>query len=179
MFDSITKGFKKLIDCSVDILCMPCNSAHAYLPESGPDRSKSIKWVGIVGATIRSIPHMTDRIIVWATQTTFKSGIYQKELTNQFDEKTTVSQQSQVDKIIELVKEGNIVGAGEIITELMRNVDEKQKSSTVILVACTDITVALQSLGAVSEGQGIFRLNKVCFVDSSLCLASKVVKCLK
>ena len=84
-----------------------------------------------------------------------------------------------MDKIIELVKEGNIVGAGEIITELMRNVEEKQKSSPAILVACTDITVALQSLGAVSEGQGIFRLNEVCFVDSTLCLASEVVKCLK
>ena len=133
----------------------------------------------IVGATIRKIPLMTDRIIVWATQNTFKSGIYQKELTYQFDEKTTISQQSQVDKMISLVKEGDIVGAGEIIIELMKIVEEKEKGSTVILIACTDITVALQSLGAVSEGQGIFRLNKVCFVDSSLCLASEVVKCLK
>lgn len=175
MTDSIKKGFKKLIDSGVDILCMPCNSAHAYLPENGPDRPDTIKWISIIDATVKNIPHTTTRVILWATQSTYQSGIYQNGLSNLLDDKTTISQQSNVDKIIALVKGGNIAEAGKIIAELIKSLEEE--NVPLILVACTDITVALFSLGAVSEGQGIFRLNQVSFVDSSLCLASEVVKC--
>ena len=179
MTDSVKKGFQKLIDSSVDILCMPCNSAHVYLPQNGPERPKHVKWISIVSATVKTIPHTALRVILWATQNTFRSGIYQKELSPRLDEKLTVLQQPQVDRIISFVKEGNIVEAGKIIKQLIQNIVEKQNEVTVILVACTDITVALLSLGAVSEGQGIFRLNHVCFVDSSVCLASEVVNSLK
>ena len=179
MTDSIKKGFQKLIDSSVDILCMPCNSAHVYLPQNGPERPEHVKWISIVNATAKNIPNTTNKIILWATYNTSRSGIYQKELKNRLDEKLTVLQQRQVDRIISMVKEGNIVEAGQIITQLIQNMGEEQNDATLILVACTDITVALLSLGAISEGQGTFRLNQVRFVDSTLCLASEVVKSLK
>lgn len=163
MKKTIINGLKTLEATGVSFIAMPCNSAHIYFEDLR--KSIDIPLLNIVEATLGKLPKTPQRVTLFATDSTFASGIYQKGILDDghsfvFKEEW----QAKVNGLIQSIKRDkddiqNISLWGELVTEL-----EKEHIENVV-IACTDLNVIL------SKSSVYFNA-----IDSSKCLAEAVVK---
>jgi len=161
---SIIEGLKRLESCGATYIAIPCNTAHKYYEELITSIDRPL--LNIIDETLENISE-SRRITLFATKSTFDSGLYQKELEEKgyeffFDE----SWQEKVNEIISLIKSGeNIIERNKKWDDLLKSVNTKGIDS--IIIACTDLNVVLKD--------SINRYN-ITFIDSSECLAKAVVR---
>jgi len=177
---AIAAGFQRLLstETCLDVICMPCNSAHAYVSAKGPNRPPGVDWVGIVEATLAYLPAGERDVVLWATPGTVRSGIYQAGLNQAFNSAVTEQQQPSVSALITSVKEGNIAAASASVCSLVAQLTQSPTSceaTPTVIVACTDINPALLAAGATKAGPCLLKLETVLLVDSAACLAAAVV----
>lgn len=160
---SIIEGLKRLESCGVTYIAMPCNTAHKYYEELTAAIDKPL--LNIIDETLENI-FEGRRITLFATESTFDSGLYQKELKKKgYEFFFEDLWQDKVNEIITMIKSGqNDVERNKKWNDLLKLVYEQDIDS--IIIACTDLNVVLQD-----------SINKysMTFIDSSECLAKAVI----
>ncbi|HWR61283.1 MAG TPA: amino acid racemase [Clostridia bacterium] len=163
MKETIKEGLKKLEASGVSFIAMPCNSAHLYFNELRD--SISIPLLNIVDETVSCLPGARQRITIFATETTVKSGLYQKGILSAGHEFAFARDwQLKVNNIISSIKLKKDIGfIASLWNELVCEVRDQGVES--IILACTDLSV-LSDTG--ESGPDIY--------DSSEALAKATVK---
>ncbi|HYE83067.1 MAG TPA: amino acid racemase [Clostridia bacterium] len=163
MKETIIKSLRKLEAAGVSFIAMPCNSAHVYFDEL--KNSINIPLLNIVEKTVGCLPHTKQRITIFATETTLKSGLYQRGIIAASHECVFVEHwQTKVNCIISAIK---LKKDREFILSLWIELISEVKEQGIdgIIIACTDLSM-LSS--ATESGLNIY--------DSSEALAKSVVK---
>ncbi len=146
--DSIVEGAIKLESTGVQIIAMPCNTAHLYMDKLRS--SLSIQLVDMVSETIKELP-----------ESTINSGIYQDHLISSgYTYIQKVEWQEKVTNTIRHIKDGDIDTARYYWNTLLTDLNEEVDT---VIIACTELNVVLE------KQEGLF------IVDSSICLAKALV----
>ena len=139
--DSIARGLAWLESTGVDLLAMPCNSAHAYFDELAEGVDHPL--LNMVDAAVADVPEGLGKVALLATRTTSDAGFYQRALAAQGIDVVIDDQiQSQVDSVLEEVRRISAMTAPRERWEalLKQLADEGVDAG---LVACTDLNVVM------------------------------------
>lgn len=162
MQESIIKGLKKLEANGVHSIAMPCNSAHIYIDNL--QSAIDTKLFNIVEQTINQLPLDSKNVTLFATQTTFDSNLYQKEILAKGHTFVFESDwQNLLTEIISGIKKdkndpNNLLLWKQLLSEVNNKIDY-------IIIACTDLNVVMQH-----------SYTQAHFIDSSLALAKALVQ---
>ncbi|WP_353097260.1 amino acid racemase [Tissierella praeacuta] len=162
MKETIIEGIQRLESTGVSCIAMPCNSAHIYFNELR--ERVNIPLLNIVDETIKKIG--SDRkITIFATESTFSSELYQKEMLNSHNQFIFKSDwQKKINIIIEMIKEKEEIPEIDLYwDELVQ--DTIKEGVEDIIIACTDLSVLKNKFK-----------DKVNFIDSSHALAESLIK---
>lgn len=163
MKETIKEGLKKLEASGVSFIAMPCNSAHLYFNELKD--SISIPLLNIVDETVSCLLDAGQRITIFATETTVKSGLYQQGILSAGHEFVfSRDWQLKVNNIISSIKLKKDMG---LITSLWNELvcEVRDQGVESIILACTDLSVLSNTR---ESGPDIY--------DSSEALAKAAVK---
>lgn len=163
MKKTILNGLKKLESTGVSFIAMPCNSAHIYFNEL--EEAVTIPLLNIVKETTKKLPKEPQRVTLFATSSTFESGIYQKDIENAgHDFVFKTEWQIIINNLIKSIKsdkqaQDNLLLWNNLMGEI------RKESINSIVIACTDLNAVLTKTK-----------ESVLFIDSSQCLAEAVVR---
>lgn len=162
MKKAIVGGLQKLESAGVDFIAMPCNSAHIYFDEL--KESISVPLLNIVEETIKQLPMISQKVTIFATSSTFESGIYEKGIINSGHKFVFKAEwQGKLNNLIEKIKsDKKNIDNVDIWNELIEDVKKEDIES--IVIACTDLNAVLEKSH-----------NKINIIDSSKCLAESVI----
>lgn len=142
-------GVGHLLRCGAEILVVPCNTIHAYMP--AVLRGADVEFISIIDATVEAVQatDTTGKVGLLATDGALASGLYQSALRDAGRVTVLPSElsQQQLMRLVYAVKAGTAGPAershvGSLVTEL-----EGQGVSTVI-AGCTEISVMLSDRAA-------------------------------
>ena len=161
---ALLDGIALLERCSVDVIAIPCNTAHFWLSELV--EATAIPIIGIVDAVIKELARQDLRgrsIGLLATRGLTRSGVYQNGLAAHGysivvpddDELTFL-----IEPAIRAVKAGEVGRAREPLDHAIRALEDR--GAEAIVLACTELPLALE--GSVSRGGRHV-------IDSTRCLA--------
>lgn len=143
----LERGVQKLIDCGAEILVVPCNTIHAYLPSVV--EGKSIEFINIVDTTVETIKLgvQEGNVGLLGADGALASGIYQSALRDAGIEPILPLDKSQKNlmNVIYSVKAGE---AGDeerqeiagILTEM------RARGVSTVIAGCTEVSVLLTEL---------------------------------
>ena len=159
----IREGLQKLESTGVDVIAMPCNSAHIYFDflKAG----LSVPLLHIVEETVKYLPTQLARVTLLATPTTVDSGLYQAGIVKAGHELILHEEwQTTVNQLIQGIK------AGTSQTELLARWEDlleelRQEAVSTIMTACTDLNVITDRVQ-----------TDITIVDSTRCLAQALVR---
>lgn len=148
---ALSIGIKALIDGGVDMLTIPCNSAHVYyeyivnevtqyciMSEKSP-----IPVLHIVDEALNKLPSKAESIALLATPSTIESQIYHHKLASLGVPLVHNSAlQADVTLLITTLKQQGFSMAAKEIWEKIKT--DLQQECRYVLVACTDITPCLK-----------------------------------
>ncbi|WP_409227960.1 cysteate racemase [Gudongella sp. SC589] len=164
--EELTKSVKRLKEAGADFLVMPCNTAHYFYDEL--KSAADIPFINMISETVSTIkkdfPGM--KVGLLSTSGTISSGVYSSELEKQGIEYAipTGAQQDAVMDLIYNIKKGmydnDLKGFNKAIGEL------KDQGSKVIILGCTELSVAYDMYGLPEE---------VSYVDALRVLAREAV----
>lgn len=160
---TIIDGLKKLESTGVSFIAMPCNSAHVYFQEL--KSSTKTPLLNIVEETVSFLPNRKQRITIFATETTYRSELYQRGIISAGHEFVFAEKwQVRVNRIINAIKLKQDRESIDLLwNELINEV--KGQSVDSVIIACTDLSI----LNSAAEPE----LN---IYDSSKALAKSVVE---
>lgn len=163
----LERGVQTLIRAGAEIIVVPCNTVHTYLP--AVMAMKNVQFISMIDATIEALSRSTGgaKIGLLAADGAIASHLYQSALRKAGFEPVLLDEPSQQElmQVIDNVKAGR-VGREErdrVLTQLTKLV--AQGASTVI-AGCTEISVVLSGIEP--------ELN---IIDPSQVLALKTVEC--
>jgi len=161
-FADLLKGLRKLATCDVDLVVMPCNTAHAWFDRLAA--CVDVKMLHIADAVHRHGSTTSEVMAIMATDGTLKANIYQRALSSRYAALVLPSSaiQSQIVSAIAAVKAGDIIAArfnAHTAAEALvaQGVDH-------LLLACTELSIAMS--GSPLESR---------CVDATTCLALAAV----
>lgn len=164
----LVEGVRQLQAVGADLMAMPCNTAHAFLPQL--QDATGADFVDIVRATVAATAarHPEARNVgVLGTQGTRLAGLYETacgELGLAVIQPTAHDQHTLVDEAIRLVKVGGQLDlARRLVERAAQSLEEA--GADVAIAACTEIPLAL---GRAAEVLPI--------LDSMECLADACVE---
>ncbi len=147
MQNALTVGVECLLRGGIDMLAIPCNSAHLYFEHilqvaNHFNSDISIPMLHIVDETIKRLPANMKKVALLTTEATLKSKLYHKKL----DALSIVIEQcdtlqQQVNRLILILKKEGFSGDAH---QLWRSIIESLSCDCVI-IACTDISVCLNA----------------------------------
>lgn len=163
MEKTICNGLKKLEDCGVDFIAMPCNMAHLYF--SKLQQCIQIPLLNMVSVTLNRIPRSAKKITILGTRLTVESQIYQKGLQKaHFACIERPLWQQKIDAMILSIKtSANLDLASALFSDLIKSFSEEGVDT--ILLACTDLSVMMKAVR-----------SPIPMIDSSVCLAEAIVE---
>ncbi len=157
---TIKEGLEKLALCDVDIIVIPCNTAHKYFDYI--TSTVSVPVLNMIDIASLSVIR-GDKVAVLATEITMASEIYQERIKeNSADFACHEKWQHAVNDIILGIKEKTDIGSLNQKLALLLGDLEKEKVNKVIL-ACTDLNVL------------DFKSNKLKVVDASYELITALI----
>ncbi|WP_338930420.1 amino acid racemase [Streptomyces netropsis] len=141
----LREGVRLLVTTGATVIAMPCNTAHAYLPELR--RDVTVPFLSMIDATVgrlRRWDQPITRVGLLATTGTLVAGLYQEALREQGMEAVVPApllQQRCVMRAVRLVKAGRPDTAGQSLEPAVRNVAEA--GAQIIIAACTELPLVL------------------------------------
>lgn len=158
---AIRNGVEKLQRCGVDVIGIPCNSAHSHFDFI--TENVKVPVLNIINETVKNIQEGT-KVSIFATEMTTKSGLYQEGIRRKnceciFDE----NWHSELNHIILRIKTKQNMKTTKVLwQELVSKAEAKEVEQ--IIVACTDLNVVLDSR------------ENIEYIDSSYSLARSLIK---
>ncbi|WP_063755123.1 cysteate racemase [Streptomyces achromogenes] len=162
----LREGLRLLESAGATVIAMPCNTAHAYLPELR--RESSVPVLSMVDATVRHLRRSApavSRVGLLATTGTLVAGLYQETLREHGLDAVVPApllQQRCVMRAVRLVKAGRLEAAGQSLEPAVRNITEA--GAQIVVAACTELPLVLGG-----------RAGSLPVFDSTLALAREVV----
>lgn len=122
-----------LASCGVDLVMMPCNTAHYYHEKL--NAYTSMELVDMVGLTVERVKrdHAEERVFLLATQGTYRTGIYQKRLPELMTPPNEV-REALMD-VIRWVKANRIAEAAALMDSLLEGL-----KGDVYILGCTELS---------------------------------------
>jgi len=164
-FPYILKSIELLKKANVDVLCMPCNTAHYFVEDIR--KATPLPFISIVESTLKEIKSNfkdSKNIGLLATDGTITGRVYHNIFEAEGYKIITTSEekQNEVMKIIYSTKAGkieeNIQTFGEVIEHM------KLLGSELVVLGCTELPILLK----------YFRPS-ISVIDATSCLAKEVV----
>lgn len=159
--ESIKEGIEKLQTYDVDLIGIPCNSAHNHFDFI--TKNVNVPVLNVINETVKKI-EKGSKVSIFATEMTTKSGLYQKGIKSKQCEYIFEDEwQHLINQIILRIKnkedlETTRVLWNGLVSQATENGVEK------IIIACTDLNVVLDSR------------DNIEFIDSSKVLAHSLVE---
>jgi len=154
---------KRLESYGADILCMPCNTAHFYLPDI--QKEVSIPFIDMLACTAKHIQDAypnEKRVGIASTTNTKDTGLYEERfatlgIETVYPEPMT---QEKILTVIAAVKAGNI---SQKMRDQMKDIvtEMRKQDIYVIVIACTELSVICP------DGEGI--------IDALDCLVNEII----
>ncbi|MDD5687104.1 MAG: amino acid racemase [Elusimicrobia bacterium] len=168
----LVKSAKKLEKMGVDIIAIPCNTAHYFYDDLQNEiKVPIINMIDEVVDTVSSeLKKLPKKIGLLATDGTIRSGIYQGPLNNA-DIKIIVPNKLLQKKVMNLIYGKKGIKRNSIITKEVQNEFRKiiswltKKGARAIIIGCTDISSAVNP-----------KRFSVPIIDSNLVLAKTVIR---
>lgn len=164
---SLSAGIDALLAGGIDMLAIPCNSAHLYFDHILAEIQKvrpdvAIPVLHIVNETVKKIPSTVDRVVILATPTTINSQLYHQPLASRgISVIHTAALQEQVNALILMLKkEGFSEQAKNSWRDILAMIQGFM--CTMVIIACTDISVCLNDKN---------NPDNIVFLDSNKILA--------
>jgi aspartate racemase len=143
----IQRGARALKEAGADLIAVPCNTAHAFLP--GIESRLGVRIVHMIEETARYITAVSppvERVAILATTGTVKAGLYQDWLgrAGRSVVLPNAREQAVIMRVIRDVK------AGDTGTEVRRWISEvtgalAARGAQAVVAGCTEIPLVLQA----------------------------------
>jgi aspartate racemase len=162
----LLSGARKLEAAGADLIAVPCNQAHAFLPAVGD--SIGIPFISMIEATVQAVraaPQPVTRVALLAATGTLRAGLYRDQLEEAGIEQLvpTDSEQEAAMAAFRAVKAGDTGAATEdCLTEVASQL--VARGADVLIAGCTEALLALS----------VERLT-VPVIDPAQALAEKIV----
>jgi aspartate racemase len=161
----ILKSVKTLEKANVDVLCMPCNTAHYFVEDIR--NATRLPLISIIESTLNKIKSRfknSKNIGLLATDGTIIGRIYHKVFEVEGYKIITPSEekQNEVMKIVYSIKAGKIEENIQTFKEVIEHM--KLLGSELIVLGCTELPILLK----------YFRPS-ISVIDATSCLAKEVV----
>jgi aspartate racemase len=144
---SLTTGIECLLRGGIDMLAIPCNSAHLHFEHilqtiNNFSSDTTIPVMHIVEETLKMLPKQIKKIALLATETTIKSKLYHKRLEAlSISVEHSAALQEQVNRLILMLKqEGFSSDAHKLWQSILGNL-----TCHCVIIACTCISVCLKA----------------------------------
>ncbi len=159
---------KRLEAYGVDMLCMPCNTAHYYLADI--QEASSLPFVDMITCTVEHLikTNPDEKVVgLLATNSTIQTDIFKRKLEAYGLEEANPCPelQERVNAVIRAVKQGH---KGEESINTLKGIiaDFRKSGVNVLIAACTELSV-------------ICPKDDPAIIDALDCLADKVVLLVK
>ena len=144
----IKDSISRLIKCGAEVICMPCNTAHAFF-EDIKEAAQGFPFLNMVEKTVESITKTTHKKVgLLATDGTVKSGVYQKECEKHGIEVLlpTIAGQKEV---MNIIYDG--VKAGQENYDTSKFTLELEymaaRGAGLFILGCTELPIAFKNYG--------------------------------
>lgn len=139
-------GADQLQRCGADIIVVPCNTVHGYLPAVMDERD--VEFISIIDTTIAALPTTDARepIGLLATDGALASGIYQDALTAAGHQVALPSsdQQQTLMRLVHEVKAG--LAGSALRTDLAAVTDSlRNQGARMAIAGCTELSTLLDA----------------------------------
>lgn len=162
----IARGAEALKEAGADLIAIPCNTAHAFLP--GIEARLGVRIIHMIEETARRIENMSppiQRVALLATSGTVRAGLYQDWLTRAGKDVMLPGPREQA-AIMRVIRD---VKAGKTGTDVQARIAEiaegiAARGAQAVVAGCTEIPLVLRAADV-----------SVPVADPSLILAEAVV----
>jgi aspartate racemase len=159
---AICTGLQQLERTGVDLIAMPCNTAHMYYTQLA--RCIQTPLLNMIEIAIQNMPPSAQRVALIATRATQAAGLYQNALQHTvLDLITNETWQRRVDALIRTIKTNQDMRTAQAMWRDLIKECEATGIDTV-LIACTDVTPVITT-----------DRGKISVLDATACLAAAVV----
>lgn len=141
-------GLQRLMDCGAEIIVVPCNTVHGYLPAILA--GKPVEFISIIDSTIHAVQRSArgGTIGLLATDGALLSGIYQQALSDAGYAVAVPAPEDQalLMNIVHGVKAGR-PGASSLqdLRHILANLHEQGIRS--VIVGCTELSTLVSEIG--------------------------------
>lgn len=142
----IQDAVDKLAQLGVDVLAMPCNTAHT-LQILGRVNLRGVELIHMPAITAQFVAERRyKRVALLATTGTIKSSMYQRMLDEYYVEALVPPKNVQrlVMQVISLIKNGNFVKSDKLMTEINGYLASQEADAAIL--ACTELSFVVGSL---------------------------------
>jgi len=143
----LLRGIKHLVDSGVEVICIPCNSAHYWFEDL--QAASAIPIIHLVDASIAQLKsrNATARKVgVLSTFGTYRGRVYASSLERAgytVIEPSVSEFENLLTPGIALIKSNELKAAEELFIEASKNLLER--GAEVIILGCTEIPIGLSS----------------------------------
>jgi aspartate racemase len=161
----ILKSLKTLEKTNVDVLCMPCNTAHYFVEDIR--KATPLPFISIVESTLKEIKSSfkdSKNIGLLATDGTIIGRVYHNIFEAEGYKIITPSEekQNEVMKIVYSIKAGEIEENVHLFEEIIGHM--KFLGSELVILGCTELPILLK-----------YFKPSIPVIDATSCLAKEVV----
>jgi aspartate racemase len=162
----ILKSVRTLERANVDVLCMPCNTAHYFVEDMR--KATPLPFISIIESTlneIRSRFENSKNIGLLATDGTIIGRVYHNIFEVEGDKIITPLEEKQheVMKIVYSIKAGKMEENVQTFEEIIEHM--KFLGSEVVILGCTELPILLK-----------YFKPSIPVIDATSCLAKEIVK---
>jgi len=143
---TVEAGLRRLQNCNVDFIAMPCNTAHQYYDQL--KTSLDVPLLNIIDETLDSMPESANRISLLAAPFTIDAGIYEEGIAAAGLE--FVHQQNWQDQVTALLNDIKVSKDIESMKQKWLDLLNQVKAAGVdhAVIACTDLNAVSQFVEA-------------------------------
>jgi len=143
----LEEGVRRLIGCGAEVLVVPCNTIHAYLP--AVIAGKDLEFISIIDATVDALDPSVNgsRIGLLAADAAVASGLYQRALQDAGLEPVlpSIASQRMLMDVIDGVKAGQV--NARLREHVVRILSELAADGVEAVIAgCTEVSVVLEEM---------------------------------
>lgn len=146
----LIESARRLRDAGAEVLCMPCNAAHAFFEDLAP--SVDIPMLNMIELTVEHVARFSRSALILATDGTIASGIYQKTAKKQglLLHGLHPKLQKKLMEVIYAIKSGELTRGKDEIREIV----ELHKGETLI-AACTEVSIVTQGMKGIVDAMDV------------------------
>ncbi len=142
-------GIRHLLRCGAEILVVPCNTIHAYLP--AVLAGKDVEFISIIDATVEAVRETdpTGTVGLLATDGALASGLYQQAFVEAGMEVVVPSRSSQTAlmDVVTAVKSGDTgTTQQQKLSGLL--VELTEDGASIVVAGCTEASALLATMDA-------------------------------